>query len=183
MTPAPEQKNQKGRKPRAPIGAQKGPSIWVQLLTAMVVFLLLSALYSSVKQYMSTTPDVVSLSQIAADIGEGKITSIAIEGNTINATYADKTVKTSRKETETSFTQTLANYNVPKDKIDAVKIDIKDEGGLRFWFLTLAPLLIPVFLLFGIVWYLSRQVKSGGMQALTFGKSMASVLYFTAIQT
>ncbi|MCR4281129.1 MAG: ATP-dependent zinc metalloprotease FtsH [Candidatus Kaiserbacteria bacterium] len=176
MATIPEQRNQKGRKPKGSTGAPKGPSIWVQLLTAMVVFLLLSALYSSIKQYVSTTPDVVSLSQIAADIGEGKIASVAIEGNTIKATYADKTEKTSRKETETSFTQTLANYNVPKERIDAIKIDIKDEGGVRYWFLTLAPLLIPVLLLFGIIWYLSRQVKSGGMQALTFGKSMARLV-------
>jgi cell division protease FtsH len=147
----------------------QGPSIWMQLLTATVIFLLLSTLYSSVKQYMSVEKESVPLSQIAADIEAGKISAVTIEGDVIKATYADKAEKTSRKETETSFTQTLANYNVSKERIDAVKIDIKDEGGARFWFLTLAPLLIPVLLLFGIIWYLSRQVRAGGMQALTFG--------------
>ncbi|MDO8561816.1 MAG: ATP-dependent zinc metalloprotease FtsH [bacterium] len=173
----PEHKNnQRVRRPRPPMPPPKGPSIWIQLATAMLVFLLLSAGYSLVREYMSTERESVSLSQIATDIGDGKITSVTIEGNIINATYADKTEKTSRKETESSFTQTLANYDVPKERIDAVKIDIKDEGGARFWFLTLAPLLIPVLLLFGIIWYLSRQVKSGGMQALTFGKSMARLV-------
>src|SRR3989338_2396285 len=176
MATTPEQRNQRQRKPRGPVNAPQGPSIWVQLLTAMVIFLLLSALYSSVKQYMSVEKEAVPLSQIATDIGAGKILAVVIEGDIIKAEYADKTEKTSRKETETSFTQTLANYDVPKEKIDAVKIDIKDEGGVRFWFLTLAPLLIPVLLLFGIIWYLSRQVKSGGMQALTFGKSMARLV-------
>jgi len=176
MATIPEQRNQRPRKPRGPVNAPQGPSIWMQILTAMVIFLLLSALYSSVKQYMSVEKEAVPLSQIATDIGAGKISEVIIEGDIIKATYADKTEKTSRKETETSFTQTLANYNVPKEKIDAVKIDIKNEGGARFWFLTLAPLLIPVLLLFGIIWYLSRQVKSGGMQALTFGKSMARLV-------
>ncbi|MDO8481790.1 MAG: ATP-dependent zinc metalloprotease FtsH [bacterium] len=176
MPKIPEQKTQRPRKPRGPAMQSKGPSLWIQLATAMLVFLLISALYSSVRQYMSAEKEAVSLSQIATDIGAGKIASVVIEGNTIKATYADKTEKTSRKETETSFTETLANYNVPKEKIDAVKIDIKDEGGVRFWFLALAPLLVPVFLLFGIIWYLSRQVKAGGMQALTFGKSMARLV-------
>ena len=176
MATTPEQKNTRRSKPRGSVNPAQGPSIWMQLLTAMVVFLLLSTLYSSVKQYMSVEKEVVPLSQIAADIGAGKISEVIIEGDTIKATYADKTEKTSRKETETSFTQTLANYNVPKEQVDAVKIDIKNEGGARFWFLTLAPLLIPVLLLFGIIWYLSRQVKSGGMQALTFGKSMARLV-------
>ncbi|KKW08158.1 MAG: Lysyl-tRNA synthetase [Candidatus Kaiserbacteria bacterium GW2011_GWA2_49_19] len=148
----------------------------MQLMTAFIVFLLLSAGYSSVRQYITAKSEKVPLSQIAADIGAGKISAVTIEGDIIKAEYADKTEKTSRKETETSFTQTLANYNVAKEKIDAVKIDIKDEGGVRFWFLTLAPLLIPVLLLFGIIWYLSRQVKAGGMQALTFGKSMARLV-------
>ncbi|MDO8552255.1 MAG: ATP-dependent zinc metalloprotease FtsH [bacterium] len=175
MATIPERKNQRPRKPRNP-GASSGPSLWMQLLTAFVIFLILSTLYSSVKQYISAEKEVVPLSQIATDINAGKISSVTIEGDTIKATYVDKTEKTSRKETETSFTQTLSNYGVPKEKIDIVKIDIKDEGGVRFWFLTLAPLLIPVLLLFGIIWYLSRQVKAGGMQALTFGKSMARLV-------
>src|SRR3989338_351392 len=176
MATTPEQRNQRQRKPRGPVNAPQGPSIWMQLLTAMVIFLLLYALYSSVKQYMSIEKEAVPLSQIAADIGAGKILAVVIEGDIIKAEYADKTEKTSRKETETSFTQTLANYDVPKEQVDAVKIDIKNEGGARFWFLTLAPLLIPVLLLFGIIWHLSQKVKAGGMQALTFGKSMARLV-------
>ena len=148
----------------------------MQLVTAFAVFLLLSAGYSFVRQYFGTQKESVPLSQIATDINGDKIQSILVEGDTITATYKDKKEKKSRKETETSFTQTLANYKVPPEKIAAISIDIKDESGLRFWFLTLAPLLVPVFLLFGIIWYLSRQVKSGGMQAFTFGKSMARLV-------
>ena len=148
----------------------------MQMATAFAIFLLLSAGYSFVKQYISAEKESVPLSQIAADIGADKIISITVSGDTITATYKDETQKSSRKETESSFTQTLANYNVSKEKVDAVKIEIKDEGGARFWFLTLAPLLVPVLLLFGIIWYLSRQVKAGGMQAFTFGKSMARLV-------
>ncbi|MSU73941.1 ATP-dependent zinc metalloprotease FtsH [Candidatus Kaiserbacteria bacterium] len=59
----------------------------------------------------------------------------------------------------------------------SVKIEIKDEGGLRFWALTLLPILVPVIFLFGVIWYLSRQLKGGGgMQAFSFGKSMARLV-------
>jgi len=173
----PIQQNQKPRRPRPPVqGPPQGPSFWMQMATAFAIFLLLSAGYSFVKQYISAEKESVPLSQIAADIGADKIISITVSGDTITATYKDETQKSSRKETESSFTQTLANYNVSKEKVDAVKIEIKDEGGARFWFLTLAPLLVPVLLLFGIIWYLSRQVKAGGMQAFTFGKSMARLV-------
>src|SRR6185436_7104815 len=66
---------------------------------------------------------------------------------------------------------------IPSDKLAAVKIEIKDEGGLRFWALTLIPVLIPAFLIFGVIWYLSRQLRGGGgMQAFTFGRSLARLV-------
>ena len=148
----------------------------MQLAIAFAVFLLLSTGYSLVREYIVSETESVPLSQIAADINAGSIVSILVEGDAITATYTDKTEKKSRKESEASFTETLANYQVSEEKIGAVKIEIKDEGGARFWFLTLAPLLVPVLLLFGIIWYLSRQMKGAGMQAFTFGRSMARLI-------
>src|SRR3989344_406302 len=153
-----------------------GPNIWVQLSAAFAIFLILSLGYSLLRQYVVSTSETVPLSQIASDISADKISSITVEGDTITATYLDKTIKKSRKETEASFTETLASYSIPPDKLAKVAIEIKDEGGVRFWFLTLAPLIVPVLLLFGVIWYLSRQLKQGGMQAVTFGRSMARLV-------
>jgi len=153
-----------------------GPSIWTQMAIAFAVFLILSAGYSLVREYVVKEDNLVSLSQIAADIDAGLITSIAIEGTSITATYEDESEKTSRKESEASFTETLANYGLSSEKMSAVQITVKDEGGPRFWFLTLAPLLIPVILILGIIWYLSRQMRGAGMQAFTFGRSMARLV-------
>ena len=170
--------NQESQKPRRARGPARppqsgGPSIWMQLAMAFAVFLVLSAGYSLVRQYVVSEAETVPLSQIASDVAAGKIESLLVEGDAITATYADETKKKSRKETEASLTETLANYQVSQEQIGAVKIEIKDEGGARFWFLTLAPLMVPVLLLFGIIWYLSRQMRGAGMQAFTFGRSMA----------
>ena len=162
-----------GEKPK-PAG---GPSIWMQLSAAFAVFLLLSVGYSFVRQYIATEDEVVPLSQIAQDITAGTVTSIAVAGDKITATYADTTTKTSRKESESSLTQTLSDYGLAPEKMAAVKIEIKDEGGVRFWALTLLPILVPVVFLFGVIWYLSRQMRGGGgMQAFSFGKSMARLV-------
>ncbi len=162
-----------GEKPK-PTG---GPSIWMQLSAAFAVFLLLSVGYSFVRQYISTPDEVVPLSQIAQDITAGTITSLDVAGDKITATYVDTTTKTSRKETESSLTQTLSDYGLTPEKMAAVKIEIKDEGGVRFWALTLLPILVPVIFLFGVIWYLSRQMRGGGgMQAFSFGKSMARLV-------
>ena len=174
MAIAPQQ--QKNRKPRidGPQPPQSaGPSIWIQLAIAFAIFLVLSAGYSFARQYFAGTSEEVPLSQIAQDITAGTITSIAVSGDTITATYADASKKTSRKETESSLTQTLSDYGIAPDKLAVVKITIQDESGLRFWALTLLPILVPVIFLLGLIWYLSRQMKGSGMQAFTFGRSLA----------
>jgi len=172
----PTEQSQKPGKSRSPKTPQGGPSIWMQLAIAFAIFLVLSAGYSLVREHVVSDTETVPLSQIAADITEGKIVSVLVEGDSITATYADETEKKSRKETESSFTETLANYQVSQEAIGAVKIEIQDEGGVRFWFLTLAPLLIPVLLLLGIIWFLSRQMRGAGMQAFTFGRSLARLV-------
>src|SRR3989344_5424825 len=154
----------------------EGPSLWMQLAMAFAIFLILSAGYSLVREYIVNQSEEIPLSQVAQDIKSGQITSLTVEGDKITATYVDKTEKISRKETEASLTQTLAGYQIPTDKLAAVKIEIKDQGGARFWTLTLLPILVPVIFLFGIIWYLSRQLRQGGMQAFTFGRSMARLV-------
>ena len=162
--------NQPGKKP------ESSSNIWVQIAVALLIFALVSIGYSAWKQYDASQQKPVPVSQIANDITAGKVASILVEGDTITATYADKTTKESRKETETSFTQTLSNYGLTQAQLAPVKIEITDEGGARYWFLTLAPLLLPMLLLIGIMWYLSRQFRQGGAHALSFGRSMARLI-------
>ncbi len=168
------QHTKKGADGKPPVAG--GPSIWVQLATAFAVFLVLSAGYSYARQYFEVKTEDVALSQIATDIESGKISSIEVAGDSITAIYLDETKKTSRKERESSLVQTLSDYGLTTEKLSAVKIEIKDESGVRFWALTLLPILIPILFLVGVIWYLSRQMKGAGMQALTFGRSMARLV-------
>ena len=159
----------------APV-APRGPSIWIQLAAAFAIFIVLSAGYSYARQYIGEKVEDVPLSQIASDITAGTIVSLSVAGDTITAIYQDETKKKSRKESESSLLQTLADYGLKAEKLAAVKIEIKDEGGARFWALTLLPILLPILFLLGVIWYLSRQMRGSGMQAFSFGKSMARLV-------
>lgn len=171
---SPEKKPAKGKKPMVPL--PQSPGIWTQLLIAFAVFLVLSAGYTMIREYFIDETEKVPLSQIAADVASGEVSKLVVAGDTIKATYKDESKKESRKESEASFTDTLANYGLTAEQVASVEIDVQDQGGARFWALTLAPLLIPVLLLVGIMWYLSRQVRGAGMQAFTFGRSMARLV-------
>jgi len=154
-----------------------GVNMWAQLAIAIISFLIISAGYSLVRDYLMQQTESVPLSQIATDIEAGNISAIVISGDTITATYGTSTTKVSRKETESSLTQTLDAYHIDPAKLAAVKITVKDESGFKFWFLTLVPIFVPALLLFAMIWYLSRQLRGGaGMQAFTFGRSLARLI-------
>ncbi len=170
----PEKKDKK-RKDGAP-KPPEGPNLFTQLAVAFAVFLVITIGYSFARQYVMAKDTNVPLSQIAGDINAGTVKKIVVQGDQVTATYADESVKKSRKESEASLVETLSAYNIPVDALTAVSIDVQDEGGFRFWFLTLAPILVPALLLFGVIWYLSRQLKGGGMQAFSFGRSMARMM-------
>ena len=121
-------KNERQKKgPSAPV--PQGPNLWMQLSAAFAVFLVISVGYSLVREYVTTQDEVVPISQIAADITSGSIVSIKVEGDQVTATYADKSVKTSRKESQSALTDTLSKFNIPAERLSAVKIAVEDEGG------------------------------------------------------
>lgn len=153
-----------------------GPNLWMQLAAAFAIFLALSLGYSFVREYIVAGDNIVPISQIATDIEGGKIASLSVSGDQVTAKYVDNTEKISRKETESSLTETLSKYSITPARLAAVNITVEDEGGFRYWFLTLAPVMIPALLLLGVLWYLTRQLRGGGMQAFSFGRSMARLI-------
>ncbi len=81
-------------------------------------------------------------------------------------------IKYAKKEPETSLTETLVNYGLNPKDLSKVKITIKEPEGFKYWFSILAPALLPVFVIFGILFFLMRGAKGGpGMQPFSFGQA------------
>lgn len=158
-------------------GPQKtGPLQFISnILTVVIIFMLLSGLYSYLSDANKKHPEI-ALSEIASSIQSGQVKKIDVVGDVLTIEFKDGSIKTSKKESDASFSQTLSNYGVPKDKIAAVAIDIKSDRGIGFWLLNVLPVLLPILFILGIFWMITRQVKGAGMQAFTFGQSKARVI-------
>lgn len=163
-------------------GGPSAPSFFSNILTILLVFLALVSAYSLFSE-RKTKVAPISLSTLATDIQNTdpnipKVIEVDVEGTDLKVIYSDGSKKDSKKELESSLTDTLKNYGVSPEALGSVKIEVKDPSGFMFWFYSLAPFLFPLVLLGVLVWYLSRQVKqSGGMQAFSFGQSKARVIY------
>jgi cell division protease FtsH len=151
--------------------------MWRNSVTIFLIFLLFVIGYGLFSD-LGKAPSQVSLSEIASDVRDGKVDTIQVEGSKLVAKYEDGAEKISKKEPESSLSDTLKNYGVTSEELSAVKIDIQNPGGFGYWFANLAPILVPILFLLILIWYLSRQVKGGaGMQAFSFGQSKARVIY------
>jgi cell division protease FtsH len=121
-------------------------------------------------------PANIPLSQLASDINSGLVKQVTVSGEDLAIEYNNGDKKESKKEEGTALTETFANYKVAEAKLSAVKIDIKSAEGFGYWMLVLAPFIIPLIFIVFFIWYLSRQVKGAGMQAMSFGQSKARMI-------
>ncbi len=166
-------KNKKDRKGKGK-NDKKGTGFSGSIAGAVLVFMILTALYLAISGTPKNVPQV-SISDLAKSISAGDVTSISVETNDLTITYKNGDVKKAQKEIETSLTQTLSNYGVDKTALANTNIDVKTNTGFWFWLGTILPFLLPVLFIIFFFWYLSRQVKGAGMQAFSFGQSKARI--------
>ncbi len=146
-----------------------------QILITMLLILFILTSYSTVSENISKTL-MTSVSELASDIKAGNVTKIAVEGDKLTVTYKDNSTKQTKKEVESSLSQTLVNYGVTTTELSVVSIDVKNPSGFYFWFIALSPFLFPLVFVFIIFWMISRQVKGSSMQAFSFGQSKARII-------
>lgn len=167
-------KKQPKKSPKS--GGSGGPGLLSNILTALIILFLIGAGYAAVEEFAVETEEI-SLSQLATQIKDGQVTELEIEGEDITATVEGEDEKrVTRKETGTALTETLTNYGVTTEEISEIEMTVKSPSGFMYWFGALAPFLLPLLLIVGFIWYLSRQMGGGGgggMQPFTFGKSRA----------
>jgi len=164
-------KNKKGRKKKFNDKRQ----FLSNFLSILLFFLIIGTVYSYVVENQKNIEEI-PLSQLSTDISAGEVSIISVEGETLKITYNDETEKISKKETESSLSETLNNYGVSPAALSAVKIDIKSDTGFLYWFLTLAPIILPIVFIVAFFWIILRQVKGAGMQAFSFGQSKARII-------
>ncbi|KKU81376.1 MAG: hypothetical protein UY07_C0019G0001, partial [Parcubacteria group bacterium GW2011_GWA1_47_8] len=131
--------------PLLPGGSGKGQFI-SNIVSVVLVFLIISTLYSTISSTDKVKTSEVPVSQIAQDISAGTVKSVSVSGDMVNVEYVDGTKKISKKEIEASFSETLVNYGVSAEKLAKVEISVKNESGFGYWALNLLPFIVPLLL-------------------------------------
>lgn len=181
-------KSHKPHKPR-PRKRAPQPSFWNQLVYIVIVFMLISSLYSWLSDSKSSDEAQFALSDLAGEVKAGHVEKIVVAGDELKVTLAssspsvntnaegdDRFMQTLRKEPGVGLSETLSNYGVTPEELASTTIAVEAPSGFLYWFGVIAPFLLPLIFIAVLIWFLTRQVKGAGMQAFTFGQSRARII-------
>ncbi|MBP6911755.1 MAG: ATP-dependent zinc metalloprotease FtsH [Candidatus Pacebacteria bacterium] len=138
------------------------------------MLMLLVAFYLIIGQN-SNEKVVIPVSELAQNVIAGEVSSIVVDGEKLTVMYTDETKKESKKELESSLTDTLANYGVSPEQFASTSVTVKEQSGFTYFLINVLPIALPIVFVILIIWFLTRQVKGAGMQAFNFGQSKARI--------
>src|SRR3989344_627091 len=153
---------------------KEGGNFSGSIFGAVLIFMLITASYLAISGDAKSTPEI-PISDLAKNVRLGEVKKIIVSGDKLTITYTNDEIKKAKKEVGSTLSQTLFNYGVSSEALGKTEIEIKDESGFIFLLLNILPFLLPIVFILLFFWYLSRQVRGAGMQALSFGQSKARI--------
>lgn len=146
------------------------------LIKNFVVFFIIFILIAAVFSYLSN-PDKedkqMSLSQLVTKIENGKVSSIEVEGDTMNVKMDSGEESKVKKESGESTAELLSNMGVSPKKIAEAGITIKGESDLEKWILPVLSFVLPFLIIAGFIYFMMRGVQGANTKAMMFGQSKA----------
>lgn len=137
------------------------------------IIMLIMAGMLSLFQGENKDKEEIGLGQLAELVKAGSVEQMEISGSLINTKTNDGKEFFSYKEQTGTTAELLINYGVSEEELRKTKIIVKTESGMSYWLSVVLPFALPIILIVGFVWFLSRQVQGVNKRAMSFGETSA----------
>ncbi|HQL52642.1 MAG: ATP-dependent zinc metalloprotease FtsH [Patescibacteria group bacterium] len=139
------------------------------------ISLLLIASFLSFVPMPNEKPENIGVTKLVQEINNNEVKEISVAGDIITVVLkTDNKVQELKKESGQSFSQLMTDYGVPAEKLQMIeKVEFKDQSGWIYWLGLLLPFLLPILLVLGIIFFMTRQVQGVNNKAMGFGQSSA----------
>ena len=138
----------------------------------LIIFLIISGVFALLFNPFEEKTEI-SLSKLVEEVNQEKVENITVAGSEISILFKDKTEAESRKEPESSLTESLITLGIDLEKLKAVEIKAEPEGGIWIWLTPLLMFGLPVLIFIFFFFMIFRQAKAGAGQAFNFTKTRA----------
>jgi cell division protease FtsH len=147
---------------------------WKNLIIYACLILFTGFLFIGIAQpsgnSSTATTKTVPLSQLISDVKQGKVTSMDVYSDKIDASEKSGIVEASKESTADVY-QLFQNAGV---KLDKTKVNVKDDSSLNSWINILSGVL-PVVLMVAFFYFIFRQARGAQENVFSFGQSRAKV--------
>lgn len=139
----------------------------------LIIFATLLVLAAFMSLFQASEKTVVPLSELVTKINRGEVKSITIKKDLLEIKLVSDELLETKKETSVSAFETLIGLGAEKEKLSAVKVEVKDASGFKVVLSSVLPVVLPFLFILLIFWFMFSQAQKGSMQAFSFGKSRA----------
>ncbi len=135
--------------------------------------LLIAGGLSLVKWNSAQKPEIVGVNQLAEEINAGKVKKIVVQGDTLSIELNDAKAAPQqvKKEAQESFGDIMKNYGVTDEARAKLQVEIKDQSSWKFWLANLVLPALPVLMLLGFLYFMTRGMQGMNNKAMGFGQS------------
>ncbi len=151
------------------------PKLTKNLLYAFIILLLVSFFFSFIIELTQIKENLVSLNDLAKKVKNEEVSEIIVRGNELEIFLKNGERLKAQKEPEVSVLETLKGYGIEPNLLEKIKLEVKNEGGLKYWASILIPSLLPVIIIAFIFWWIFRQARAGMNQTFSFSKANLKV--------
>ncbi|MFA5729847.1 MAG: ATP-dependent zinc metalloprotease FtsH [Candidatus Paceibacterota bacterium] len=145
------------------------------LFLVVIVFLVLGIVFGLFNVPKETISNI-SITQLSADVNNGKVKEIKILNNDISIEYLDGNKATSKKEAGDTLGQALINYGATQEKLKAVSFVFEEPNTSWDWVGTFLIMVVFPLVLFGIFFFMIfKNAKAGAAQSFDFTKAKATL--------
>ena len=141
----------------------------------ILVFIILATIVISFSG--SSKVPTVTISDVVSQINKGSVTKIETDdANTqITVTQSDNTTEVANKESSLSVYDTLKDYGADTTKLNMVQIQQQSQSTFSSFLNVVLPYLLPIIIIGGFIYFLTRNVAGANNRAMQFGQSQAKL--------
>jgi cell division protease FtsH len=119
-------------------------------------------------------PQEISITQLMSEITSSSIKEVVQQGNILKSQPTDPKVapRLTTIDTSVSFPELMQDYGVTPEIIKMVKFTVSSDSSWKFWLINVVlPLVIPLLLIIGFMYMMTRSVAGANSKAMGFGQS------------
>jgi cell division protease FtsH len=151
------------------VSSSRGRNSLVFLVLILIIVFLIVQFREATPQ-----PDRLGINELADKIRAGDVSRIIVDDFDLEIIFKDAGTAFSRVEPTKTAVEQLLDLGVTADDLspEHIKIEIKEPSNLNN-VISLVTYILPVLLVFGLLYLMLRQAQGTNNQALSFGKSRA----------